>query len=450
MVVQASPKGPEIAHSAQKAENVTKGKKSALGAFGKILDGLLSKKGTALFTAIPVGVEAEAGALAGADPAAMGKIGGKVVSKAAKAGVKAKTPEFEPGQVAGTEKKPRKQAPSIDKTIQSEGLVVQAKAEGAEKLSRQKNLEKKAPALTETQAGARAAMPEPKIAESKTGAELSVPAAPERAEKTAPKPENSPRGDIFRKPVEKNAALEQQNKLPMAALGPRQNRVSEEKTTGLKPKEKRKLSVEVRDLREAAAVHAEQLIEAQHNSEVQHNTADPKTVELVVELPNKGRGREPLAGESRNVQGEVLAQELNENLNGDIVRQAQVILRNGVEGTIKLSLKPETLGNVKIQLEMVENKITGHIIVESDEALKAFKQEIHSLEQAFVDSGFTDASLDTALASDGGQNKGQGDEKGAFFSERFAASTYETVEPSGGFFSAIEDTGGYMPINMLV
>jgi flagellar hook-length control protein FliK len=119
----------------------------------------------------------------------------------------------------------------------------------------------------------------------------------------------------------------------------------------------------------------------------------------------------------------MLARELHENLNGDIVRHASIMLRDGGEGTIRLSLKPESLGTVKIRLEISENKIAGHIIVESDEAFRAFEQEIHSLEQSFRDSGFDGASLEMAFAQDGGQ-RGRNGEGSPFFSERLAASTY--------------------------
>jgi hypothetical protein len=51
---------------------------------------------------------------------------------------------------------------------------------------------------------------------------------------------------------------------------------------------------------------------------------------------------------------------------------------------------------------MAENNITGHIVVESEEALRAFEREIHSLEQAFKESGFQSANLEMSLAPDGG------------------------------------------------
>jgi hypothetical protein len=121
----------------------------------------------------------------------------------------------------------------------------------------------------------------------------------------------------------------------------------------------------------------------------------------------------------------LLARELHQNFNGDIVRHASMAVRDGGEGTIRLSLKPESLGNVKISLELAENKITGRIVVESEEALRAFKQEISSLERAFRDSGFSGAELNLSLAADG--NDGQApEEKQPAFLMRQAAFDYDS------------------------
>ena len=100
---------------------------------------------------------------------------------------------------------------------------------------------------------------------------------------------------------------------------------------------------------------------------------------------------------------DALARELRGNLSMDIVKNATLIVRNGGEGTIRLALNPASLGHVKIHLEMTENKIMGHIIVDSSEALRAFQRELPVLERAFRDSGFIDASLDMSLAQDGGE-----------------------------------------------
>jgi hypothetical protein len=193
--------------------------------------------------------------------------------------------------------------------------------------------------------------------------------------------------------------------------------------------------------------------------------APGQEIDLVVDLKN-GRGNsEPAAtgGEKTMTQAfdDILARELHQNLNGDIVRHASVVLRDGGEGLIRLSLKPDTLGNVKIRLEMAENKITGHIVVESDEALRAFEREIGALEQAFKDSGFDSADLNMSLASgDGGAERRQGEGEVPFFSERFAveraASRYDALTEktdtlfATGLANGLKPGNGRISVNLLI
>jgi hypothetical protein len=179
-------------------------------------------------------------------------------------------------------------------------------------------------------------------------------------------------------------------------------------------------------------------------------------IDLSVELKNENRGSERAStgGEKTLSQAfeDILARELHQNLNGDIVRHASVILRDGGEGLIRLSLKPDSLGNVKIRLEMAENKITGHIVVESDEALRAFEREIGSLEQAFKDSGFESADLNMSLASgDSGADQRREAGEHPFFSERFvaeqAASRYDALTEKRDVLFAMGSANGLKPGN---
>jgi hypothetical protein len=176
--------------------------------------------------------------------------------------------------------------------------------------------------------------------------------------------------------------------------------------------------------------------------------AEP-VADMTVELGTGGGSPEPSEPGSAKTAGQafedILARELHQNLNGDIVRQASILVKDGGEGTIRLSLKPESLGMVKVRLEMAENKITGRIIVESNEALRAFEREIHSLEQAFRDSGFAGASLEMALAGDGGQNgRGQRDGNGAsLFSFRAVSSTYDAMGETMDVFAVEAGFDGF-------
>jgi len=155
---------------------------------------------------------------------------------------------------------------------------------------------------------------------------------------------------------------------------------------------------------------------------------------------------------------DALAKELRGNLSMDIIRDAMIIAKNGGEGTIRLSLRPASLGDVKIHLEMTENRITGLIVVESNEALRAFVKELSVLERAFKDSGFSEANLEMFLAQDGWNFAGEEQQEEDFSapSQQMAASRYEESERievsdphssvHGGMILAPERT----PVNLLV
>jgi len=215
-------------------------------------------------------------------------------------------------------------------------------------------------------------------------------------------------------------------------------------------KRRDRVALDVRDLRTQTGSEAELVAERGLKGVEEIRTGQEK--EIVLELRPVGERHEGSAGTEAKPEAssgenfsQILARELNGTLSTDIVRQAAIVLKDGGEGTIKLSLKPESLGKVKIHLEMAENKISGHIVVESEEALRAFEQEIHTLEQSFRDSGF-EASLSAALdyRNDGKRWQEQG--PAPFYSERLAASYEETA--------ATELAGGYgyelSAVNMLV
>jgi hypothetical protein len=231
-----------------------------------------------------------------------------------------------------------------------------------------------------------------------------------------------------------------------------------------KEKRRDKITLEVQDFRTGGDQAPGNTVSRGPGADAARPVAGAGDTEILVELRGEAPGRElPQAAEhtwesraGRNFE-DFLARELHQNLNGDIVRHASVALRDGGEGIIRLSLRPESLGNVKIRLEMADNKVTGHIVVESEAALRAFEREVSSLEQAFRDSGFDGANLDMSL--DGGMGRGwNGEEPGrSAVPERLAALRYDAapdlaessraaVEDSRGIFTR----NGRAAVNMLV
>ena len=230
-----------------------------------------------------------------------------------------------------------------------------------------------------------------------------------------------------------------------------------------KGKRRDKITLEVQDFRTGEGRNAGALASPSVQGLENRLPAGRGEAEILVELRGGNPGREaPQTAdhtwESRAGRSfeDFLARELHQNLNGDIVRHASVALRDGGEGTIRLSLRPESLGNVKIRLEMADNKVRGHIIVESEAALRAFEREVSSLEQAFRDSGFEGADLDMSLSREGGMGgwNGENPDRPAI-PEGLAALRYEAV-PEGPDILTVEAPAGVFTrngraaVNMLV
>ncbi|MDR2194282.1 MAG: flagellar hook-length control protein FliK [Treponema sp.] len=226
---------------------------------------------------------------------------------------------------------------------------------------------------------------------------------------------------------------------------------TEDELKAVKTKRKERFTVEMHDTRTVDTAMAQT-----HSLQVNAVHTDADTAEITLDL-NQGRTHDvPETGffdktdTSRNFT-DMLSHTLVDTLSSDIVRQAAIVLRDGGQGMIRLSLKPETLGSVKIRLELAENKITGNIIVDSEEAYRAFEKEVHTLEQAFKDNGFESANLNTTFASGDGRNGRQWDDsERQYFSERLVAEHYDalTIESRHSLESSYESEKR-VAINML-
>jgi flagellar hook-length control protein FliK len=129
----------------------------------------------------------------------------------------------------------------------------------------------------------------------------------------------------------------------------------------------------------------------------------------------------------------VLTEQLKAAWNGDIVKTAHIVLRDGDAGMIRLRLHPESLGGVKIELKLADNCISGRITVESDEAKTAFERNMGQLQDAFRQGGFESARLDVQVGSgQTGTAGGQGGEgPKPFWSERRGLESLGAAVPEG-------------------
>ncbi len=92
---------------------------------------------------------------------------------------------------------------------------------------------------------------------------------------------------------------------------------------------------------------------------------------------------------------------LQEQLNGEIVRSARLVVRGDGRGDIRLNLKPEHLGTVRITLQMQDGHIAGRIIVDNQTVREVFEQNLSSLQKAFEENGLEAGGVEISLADSG-------------------------------------------------
>ncbi len=89
----------------------------------------------------------------------------------------------------------------------------------------------------------------------------------------------------------------------------------------------------------------------------------------------------------------MLSQELRESA-ADFVQAGKIVLKDNNAGEIRLQLRPENLGAVRIKLELAEGKkVNGTVTVATKEAFDAFEENLDALAKEFEENGFDTAEF---------------------------------------------------------
>jgi flagellar hook-length control protein FliK len=94
-------------------------------------------------------------------------------------------------------------------------------------------------------------------------------------------------------------------------------------------------------------------------------------------------------------------QALQEHLVPEIVRQASIILKDGGEGEIRLVLKPEHLGSVRIRLQLGESSLEGRIVVDNSNVKELLEAHLEQLKGALRQEGYASANIDVTVSGGG-------------------------------------------------
>ncbi len=146
----------------------------------------------------------------------------------------------------------------------------------------------------------------------------------------------------------------------------------------------------------------------------------------------------------------MLANQIRQNAS-DFVKAGSIVLRDNNAGTINLVLRPESLGNVKISLQLSDKVVSGQITVHSEEAYNAFKESADALKTAFAQSGFEAGGFTVAYSSAGTGGSFSGNGAGGGFADALHAGGYDDVfVPEGSAASGGSYIAGEHAVNVVV
>ncbi len=91
---------------------------------------------------------------------------------------------------------------------------------------------------------------------------------------------------------------------------------------------------------------------------------------------------------------ESLARKIDSQAGNEIVRGVKVVLKQAESGEIRINLKPDNLGRVRVDIQMDGNRLSGRIFVESAVAREAFQASLEGLQNKLMESGFNAADLE--------------------------------------------------------
>jgi flagellar hook-length control protein FliK len=155
------------------------------------------------------------------------------------------------------------------------------------------------------------------------------------------------------------------------------------------------------------------------------------------ESPRPAAGGQSAPGLWRSVQ---------ERLVPEIVQRTGIILRDGGEGEIRLVLRPEHLGSVRIRLHLGESSLEGRIVVDNYNVKELLEANLEQLKTALRQEGYASANIDVSVSGDETRREASRNETGPLTAA--AGSRAEEFERAAPL--AWEAGLGFTTVNLFV
>ena len=153
-------------------------------------------------------------------------------------------------------------------------------------------------------------------------------------------------------------------------------------------------------------------------NEVKNDSVLNQSKEIAFIKIDQGNSLKPeLPVKSLTAEQSAVLDKLKSDGNSEIVKQTKIILNDNSSGELKMVLKPEKLGFVRIKINLNDNNIVGRIIVDNNNIKEIFENNMENLLRNFKESGFGIASLEVSVGG-GKKQKQNMDNNERFFSKK--------------------------------